>query len=48
MLTDEELERLTAELLAIYTDMELQLVEDVAERFKTYNNVGGTDRKSVV
>lgn len=42
MLTDEELERLAAELLAIYTDMELQLVEDVAERFKTYKDVGGT------
>lgn len=42
MLTDEELEALTAELLAIYNAMEQQLVIDVAERFKTYRDVGGT------
>lgn len=42
MLTDEELEALTAELLAIYNAMEQQLVEDVAERFKTYRDVGGS------
>lgn len=42
MLTDEEMEALTAELLAIYNAMEQQLVIDVAERFKTYRDVGGT------
>ena len=42
MLTDEELEALTAELLAIYNAMEQQLVIDVAERFKTCRDVGGT------
>lgn len=42
MRTDEELEALAAELLAIYNAMEQQLIIDVAERFKTYKSVGGS------
>ena len=41
MLTDEEINYLNHEILAIYQDMELDLIIDIARRFDTYEKIGG-------
>lgn len=42
MLTDEEINYLNREILAIYQDMELDLIIDIARRFDTYEKIGGS------
>ncbi len=42
MLTDEEINYLNHEILAIYQDMELDLIIDIARRFDTYEKIGGS------
>ena len=42
MLTDEEINYLNHEILAIYQDMELDLIIDIARRIDTNEKIGGS------
>ncbi len=42
MITNKDYDRLIKPLLEIYNEIEIELLIAVAERFKTYNEIGGT------
>ena len=42
MLSDNELTQLTQPIIAIYNQIEMELLEKVAKRFDVYDKIGGS------